>query len=226
MDQYHRELCQVCGTCAEECPSGALSLVGETKTVEELLSDILRDRDFFESSGGGLTVSGGEPMMQFAFVHTLLSAAKEAGLHICMETCGYADSDQYIQMAPLVDIFLFDYKITDPKLHEKYIGASNELILENLRLLDSLGASVILRCPIIPTVNDTEEHFRGIGAIANELSHVLEINIEPYHPLGSGKSAMLGKTYSLGDLTFPEAEVVDRWMEQIRMYTTVPVKKA
>lgn len=225
-DTYDRTQCQVCGACAEQCPSGALSLVGENKSIEELMSEILRDRDFYNSSGGGLTVSGGEPMMQFEFMYEFLKAARDAGLHICMETCGYADSEQYIQIAPLVDIFLFDYKITDPLTHEKYIGASNELIHENLRLLDSLGSSIILRCPIIPTVNDNEEHFKGIAAMANELQHVMEINIEPYHPLGSGKSAMLGKSYSLGELTFPDNEVVENWMQQIQQYTKIPVIKA
>lgn len=223
---YQRVNCRVCGTCAENCPSGALSVVGETRTVEELLQDVLRDRDFFESSGGGLTVSGGEPMMQFEFVFELLKAAKEAGLHTCMETCGFADAEQYILIAPFVDIFLFDYKITNPEDHERYIGASNELIVSNLHLLDSLGSATILRCPIIPTVNDTPEHFQGIAETADSLKHILEINIEPYHPLGSGKSAMLGKEYALPDLTFPDSEVVNSWMTTIQAYTKVPVKKA
>ena len=173
-----------------------------------------------------MTLSGGEPMAQFSFVKELLTKAKENGLHTCMETCGYAPWELYREIAPLIDIFLFDYKLTDSVLHKQYTGVSNELILANLHRLDETGSSVILRCPIIPTINDTEEHFKGIAETANKLHHIIEINIEPYHPMGNGKASMLDRTYELEDLTFPENDTVTRWIETIQAQTTIPVKKA
>lgn len=223
---FHREKCVRCGKCAENCYADALEKVGYEITVEDALAEVMKDEIFYKNSGGGMTVSGGEPMAQFEFTFELLKAAKEKGLHTCMETCGFAPSEHYRKVAPLVDIFLFDYKVTNSMLHQKYTGVPNDKILENLRMLDAMGAATVLRCPIIPTINNTDEHLNGIAAMANELQHVLEINIEPYHPLGSGKSAMLDREYVLKDLTFPDNAEVEQWMEQIRSQTSVTVKKA
>lgn len=223
---YDREKCAVCGKCAEVCPTEALETAGYEISVEDALRDVLKDKVFYDNSGGGMTVSGGEPMLQFDFTLSLMKAAKEAGLHTCMETCGYAPEERYREIAPYVDIFLFDYKITDPEKHRECTGVTNELILSNLRMLDGAGSKIILRCPIIPTVNDTEEHLSAIANLANSLSNVLEINIEPYHPLGSGKSEMLGKDYALKGLGFPEEETVKGWIETVKSRTEITVKKA
>lgn len=223
---YDREKCAVCGKCAEVCPTEALETAGYEISVGDALRDVLKDKVFYDNSGGGMTVSGGEPMLQFDFTLSLMKAAKEAGLHTCMETCGYAPEERYREIAPYVDIFLFDYKITDPEKHRECTGVTNELILSNLRMLDGAGSRIILRCPIIPTVNDTEEHLSAIANLANSLSNVLEINIEPYHPLGSGKSEMLGREYALQGLGFPEEETVKGWIERVQRETEVNVKKA
>jgi len=223
---YDRTDCIRCGACAEQCASEALKTVGYSASVEEVLAEVMKDAAFYRNSGGGMTLSGGEPMAQFQFTLALLKAAKEKGLHTCMETCGYAPWVHYEKVLELVDIFLFDYKLTDPQLHKHYTGVSNERILENLEKLDRAGAKTVLRCPIIPTVNDTPEHFAGIAAVANRLEHVLEINLEPYHPLGSSKSALLEREYPLQQLTFPENETVEGWMQTIRAMTEVAVKKA
>ncbi|MBE6607203.1 MAG: glycyl-radical enzyme activating protein [Ruminococcaceae bacterium] len=223
---YSRESCLACGKCSEECYSGALEKVGYKISVEDALKAVLKDKTFYEKSGGGITVSGGEPMAQFEFTYALLEASKKAGLHTCMETCGFAPSERYEKIAPLVDIFLFDYKISDSSEHNKYTGVPNEKIHENLRMLDSLGAKTILRCPIIPTVNDNEAHFNGIADMANSLKNIIGIDIEPYHPLGESKTEMLGKEYPLSSLTFPEKATVDAWIEYIQKNTAVKVKKA
>lgn len=223
---YDREKCAVCGKCAEVCPTEALETAGYEISVEDALRDVLKDKVFYDNSGGGMTVSGGEPMLQFDFTLSLMKSAKEAGLHTCMETCGYAPEERYREIAPYVDIFLFDYKITDPEKHRECTGVTNELILSNLRMLDGAGSKIILRCPIIPTVNDTEEHLSAIANLANSLSNVLEINIEPYHPLGSGKSEMLGREYALQGLGFPEEETVKGWIETVKSRTEITVKKA
>lgn len=223
---FRRNDCLACGKCADKCLNDALELSGYTKSVDEVIKEVLKDKIFYENSNGGMTVSGGEPMYQFEFTYELLKAAKNEGLHICMETCGFAKEENYRKIAELVDIFLFDYKLTSPELHKKYTGVSNELILNNLKMLDEMGCKIILRCPIIPTVNDTEEHFCGIAETANSLKNILEINIEPYHPLGNGKNAMLGNDYALKDLTFPGDETVAEWIKTISDKTSVTVKKA
>lgn len=222
---FGRENCIRCGACAEACVADALEIMGRTVHVEEVIAEVLKDEVFYKNSGGGMTLSGGEPMAQMNFTQALLTAAKEKGLHVCMETCGFSFWENYEKVLAYVDVFLFDYKITDPALHKKYTGVSNERILENLEKLDQAGAKIILRCPIIPTINDTQEHFAGIAGTANRLNNVLEINVEPYHPLGSSKSAMLSRVYPLEHLTFPENETVESWMQKIRSMTSVPVKK-
>jgi len=223
---FDRTDCIRCGTCAKSCSAKALETAGYTISVADAIASVMKDEIFYKNSGGGMTLSGGEPMAQFSFTRALLKAAKEKGLHTCMETCGYAPWEQYREIAPYVDIFLFDYKITDKSDHEKYTGVSNDRILENLHKLDEIGAKIVLRCPIIPTINDTDAHFAGIVNTANSLRNILEINIEPYHPLGSGKSEMLDREYPLGDLTFPETETVEGWIAKIAAQTAVCVRKA
>ncbi len=223
---FDRNNCNKCFACSEVCFAEALEKTGYEITPEAALEEVLKDSAFYENSGGGLTVSGGEPMAQFDFTYALLKMAKEKGLHICMETCGFANSESYKKIAPFVDIFLFDYKITNKDDHKKYTGVSNEKILENLKMLDLLGAKTVLRCPIIPTVNDNEEHLLGIAKTANELTNILGIEIEPYHPLGSGKSKMLGIDYPLSELNFADEKEVEGWIKLIFENTKTNVKKA
>ena len=223
---FHRENCTRCGKCVENCIPAALEMAGKSISVEEALKAVMKDEIFYQTSGGGVTLSGGEPMAQFAFTEAFLQAARQKGLHICMETCGQAPWEHFERILGLVDIFLFDYKMTDPGLHKKYTGVSNERILNNLQQLDAAGAKIILRCPIIPTINDTPDHFAGIARMANGLHHILEIDLEPYHPLGSSKSTLLSWDYPLSHLTFPEKETVEAWIKEIQGMTQVPVKKA
>lgn len=223
--RFDRNACVLCGACADACPSGALELAGYETTVDHVLETVLQDKAFYETSGGGMTLSGGEPMYQFDFALSLMQAAKAAGLHTCMETCGFAPWEHYAEIAPYTDIFLFDYKLTNPDSHKTYTGADNSLILENLKKLDDLGCATVLRCPIIPTVNDHAAHFAGIAQTANSLKHILRVDIEPYHPLGKGKTENLDKNYALDDLTFPAEETVSAWIAEISRQTTVPVQK-
>ena len=220
-----RTTCVACGNCARVCPAGAVEAVGYRISPEDALAHVLTDKIFYDNSGGGLTVSGGEPMYQFEFTHALLKLAKEAGLHTCMETCGFARSDHFRQIAEYVDVFLFDCKETDPDKHRQYTGVSNELILKNLFLLDELGASLILRCPIIPGCNDRWDHYSGIASLANQLRNVQAIELEPYHPLGKSKAEHLGKDYSLGDISFPEESVVQTWIDAVSSQTGVSVRR-
>lgn len=222
---YDRTACTGCGACAAECYPGALELVGMQKTVDEVLKEVMKDEIFYKNSGGGMTVSGGEPLAQPAFTTALLKAAKEAGLHTALETCGFASEEVIRRVAQYTDLFLYDYKETDPVRHEQDTGVSNLRILENLRLLASLGANIILRCPIIPGYNDRPDHLRGIAETANVVG-AMEIHVEPYHPLGKGKSEALGLSYALGDLSFPPEDTVKEWIGTIQTQTAIPVRKA
>lgn len=224
--EFDRSACSVCGACTEVCMTNALEKTGERQSLESIINEVMKDEMFYQNSNGGMTLSGGEPMFQFDFTKELLQEAKKRGLHTCMETCGFASRKQFEEIAPMVDIFLYDYKETDPEKHKKFTGVRNDLILDNLDFLDHLQANLILRCPIIPSLNDREEHFNGISALANRYHHILEVDVEPYHPLGTGKAVMLGGKNLLDGLSFPEQETVNGWIAAIQSKTKVPVKKA
>ena len=223
---YDRTLCARCGKCAEHCYAQGLEVIGKAMTVEAVVSEVLKDWAFYQNSAGGLTISGGEPMVQFAFTKALLEAAKRNSLHTCLDTSGLAPWERFREILALVDIFLYDIKETDSAKHREYTGAPNDLIFENLRQLDAGGAATILRCPVIPGFNDREEHLRSIARLANALSHVLEIYIEPYHPLGRSKSVRIGKEDRGGAIAFPGQEDIRKWQGFIQELTKVAVKRA
>ena len=220
-----RALCTSCGTCADACV-GALEICGKDMTVDEILAEVMKDESFYKNSGGGMTISGGDPLFSPAFTLELLKKAKDKGLHTCIETCGHAKWEDVEALIPYVDLFLWDVKETDSLRHKEYTGVSNERIMENLRRLDAAGAEIILRCPIIPGYNDREEHLLSIGRLAEELSSVVEVNVEPYHPMGSSKSEELGEEYPLQNIPFPEKETVARWIDTVASVTEKTVKKA
>lgn len=223
--QIDRAHCKLCGACVSACV-GAIEMCGKEMTVDEILAEVMKDEVFYAHSGGGMTVSGGEPLLQPAFTLALLQAAKEKGLHTCIETSGFADWSDLEPLLPVVDLFLWDVKETDSALHEQFTGVPNDLILANLRRLDAAGAQIVLRCPLIPGCNDRPAHLSGIAQLANSLQNVQRIDVEPYHPLGKSKSEGIGVEYVLGDLSFPEEQTVQQWIAAIAAETSVPVQKA
>lgn len=200
-------------------------LCGREMSADEVLREVLKDKNFYEVSGGGLTLSGGEPLFQGEFSLELLKKAKEENLHTCIETSGFASKEIIIKTAEYTDLYLYDIKESDTERHRKYTGADNTFILENLKLLDSLGKKIILRCPIIPNFNDRGEHFVSIAKIANKLSNIVEIQIEPYHDLGVSKYERLGKEYKL-DTFLADSEAVTKYIEEIQKHTKIQVKSA
>ena len=162
-----RDRCEVCGKCTEECYAQALELVGKEMTIDEVITEVLKDKPFYDTSGGGMTISGGEPLAQAGFTKALLKRAKDDGLHTCIETSGHGKTDHLRSMIPLIDIFLFDYKATDPGVHREFVGTGNTLILENLGLLNDAEVEIYLRCPMVPGINADEEHLSGIADSAN-----------------------------------------------------------
>ncbi len=198
-------------------------LCGKNMTVGEVMSEVLRDAAFYKTSGGGMTLSGGEPLLQGGFACELLREAKNKGLHTCVETCGHVPSETIKRSAEYTDIYLYDIKETDAERHRLYTGAADSTVLENLRLLDSFGKSIILRCPVIPGFNDCEEHLVNIARLANELRNVIEIQVEPYHDLGVGKYSKLGREYQLTDVKVPDKETVCQWTRTIQSQTNIKV---
>lgn len=223
--EIDREACVFCGECADAC-TGALRILGKTYDVESVMKEVRKDIRFYENSGGGLTVSGGEPLMQADFALALLKQAKEEGMHTCIETTGYVRPEVLLSTVPFVDLYLYDYKETDSDRHKEFTGGRNERILENLFVLDEMGASMILRCPIIPGLNDREEHLAGIAETANKLKNIKMVHIEPYNSFGEGKCDSIGKEYSLKGLKMPEDEIVDQWISFVRARTDVEVVKS
>ncbi len=222
--KLNRELCARCGLCAKECYAQALETIGKSMSVDEVIEEVLKDRPFYATSGGGLTLSGGEPLAQVEFSSALLRVAKKENIDTALETCGYAPFDSYAALLDDVDLFLYDYKETDPKLHKKFTGVDNALILENLLQIDRRGKRIVLRCPIVPGLNDRAAHFAGIAATANKLNHIGEIQVLPYHPLGESKGARLGKKYALSGKPFAEKEAAEQWVKAIQAKTSILVK--
>jgi glycyl-radical enzyme activating protein len=186
------QACNECLRCAEACPSGAIAVVGRRMSVADVMAEVEKDRVFYQESGGGLTLSGGEPMVQQAFTMALLEAAGEANLHTCLETCGAASARAYERVGPLVNLFLWDIKDTHPVRHHEQTGVALDAVVENLLQVDAAGAATILRCVLIAGVNFTDEHVDGIAALFGRLKHCLGVTLLPYHPLGTSKRERLG----------------------------------
>ena len=177
---------------------------------------MLRDQVFYAASGGGVTVSGGEPLLQPEFTAEVLRMCKEAGVHTAMETSGFGAREALRMVADYCDLVLFDLKETDPDRHLAYTGASLQPILENLRELDTMGVPIILRLPVIPGWNDREEHLLEAKKIAQSLSHCIGVEVMPYHTLGAYKYGQLGREYRCAAVEEPSGETVARWRELMK----------
>ncbi|MBU5636384.1 glycyl-radical enzyme activating protein [Geomonas sp. Red69] len=188
-----REACRTCGACADACPTGARELLGKETTADEVLQSILKDRMFFEDSGGGVTFSGGEPLCQPAFLKELLLACRAQGIHTAVDTAALCPSETLLDLAPLVDLFLFDLKCADETLHQKGTGLGNRRILENLEQLGRVHRNIWLRIPVIPGFNDTEEEMAALAEHAARAAGVRQVWLLPYHGTWSAKPARLGK---------------------------------
>lgn len=207
--------CRRCGECAGACPSGAREKAGREVSAEEVLEEVLRDRAFYEESGGGVTFSGGEPLMQPRFLLRCLEACRERGLHTAVDTCGYTSPRILREVAASTDLFLFDLKIIDEERHRLYTGVSNQVILENLRLLDELGAAVWVRVPLIPGITDGE-NLEQVALFVSSLRRIKRVHLLPYHRIGADKYRRLGREYRLRHIQEPAAQEVEGAAEIFR----------
>jgi pyruvate formate lyase activating enzyme len=196
MMKISRSDCDLCGDCARVCPSGALKIVGEWNSIDEVMEIILKDEPYYRRSNGGLTISGGEPMHQFDFTFELTKNCFTRNINTAIETCGIADWKYYSQINPYTDLYLFDIKHMEGDMHKRLTGVSNKQILANLHKLSEEGKQVILRIPLVPECNVGDENLHQIAEIANDLQ-IEEVHLMPFHQLGKSKYTHLGRKYTL-----------------------------
>jgi pyruvate formate lyase activating enzyme len=211
--------CARCGACAEVCPSGARTLIGKPYPVDELMRELDKDQVFYDESGGGITFSGGEPLApkrNAEFLLACLEACRDRGHHTAVDTCGYVPRDTLLRAASLADLFLYDLKLMDDELHQRYTGVSNRLILENLMALSNAGGTVWIRVPLIPGINDDKKNLEATADFVSSLPRSHPMHLLPYHKVGGDKYRRLGETYSLNHIEPPEKQYSSTIAELLR----------
>jgi len=196
----HPAGCTACGHCVAACPTQTRQIAGHTMNSRQVLQEILKDRIFFEQSGGGVTFSGGEPFRQAAFLQTLLAACRDRDIHTAVDTCGYTPWENLAAAAPLVKVFLYDIKLMDDERHQCFTGVSNVLILENLSRLSAIHGHIWIRLPLIPGVNDAPEDLEATAHFLGTLRGIRQVNLLPYHAGAQEKAARLGNPFALGKI--------------------------
>lgn len=215
---YNRAACIACGECAEPCLGEALSLCGREMTVDEVFDVVTEDVAFYESSGGGVTLSGGECLLQADFCVGLLRKLKERGINCNVDTCGYVDKSAIDKVAPYTDVFLYDIKHIDSSLHKRYTGVPNERIIENLRYISSLGKDVEVRIPLIPNINDDDATLEKIASLLSEIETVKKVKILPYNNLAVSKYENIGKKNTMPDEVPQSCERLEEIAEILRKH--------
>ncbi|MBU5677932.1 glycyl-radical enzyme activating protein [Alkaliphilus sp. MSJ-5] len=209
--------CSLCGDCTKNCPTNAIEMVGISMTVNEVMKEIEKDMVFYEESGGGVTLSGGEPLMQFEFINAILKKCKEKGIHTAIDTSGYSSLSSVYELSKNVDLFLYDIKHLDDDKHMELTGVSNKQILDNLSNIVKIGNNVWIRVPIIPGINDDDENILGIGRLMNMLK-LADISILPYHNIATDKYRKLGKTYDLSNIKTPSDQYMNKIASKLKNF--------
>jgi len=202
---FDRNKCKVCGKCSKVCLNGALKIYGTEMTVDELIPILLEDKDFYDNSGGGITLSGGECLMQYEFCVELLKRIKEHNIHTAVDTCGFISKTAIDAVVPHTDIFLYDLKAFNEDVHIKCTGKSNKIILENLKYIDSLDKKTEIRIPFVPGYNDTE--MQHIADFLNELKNITRVRVLPYHNYAGSKYVALDTENTLPPILPQQQEI-------------------
>jgi pyruvate formate lyase activating enzyme len=213
---HQKEKCIQCGCCAEVCDAQAREMIGRESTVEEVMAEIEKDLPFYAESGGGVTFSGGEPLLQKDFLASLLHSCRARGIHTAVDTCGSVDWRDIDSIRNQTDLFLYDLKLVDDVLHRKHTGVSNKNILRNLQKLSDQGQDVIIRVPIVPGITDTGENIRHIGELTMRLSHLRRLDILPYFHIAAEKYRRLHRVYDLTETRPPGAERMSQIADLLR----------
>lgn len=194
-----RDICTSCGECANVCPTGALTIKGKKMTVEQVIKELKKDAIFYRRSGGGITLSGGEPLVQSDFARELLKACKAQGWHTAIETTAYADKEVIEDVFPYIDLALMDIKSTNSLLHKKYTGVANEIIIDNAKLVSKI-TKMVVRVPLIQGFNSSKEDILELCNLVKTLNNVNTIHLLPYHTYGENKYDLLGREYLMKDI--------------------------
>ena len=195
-----RSLCDACGKCAQECYTGAIQILGQPMSVEELLEEVKKDSVIYRQSHGGVTISGGEPLLNPTFASQLLKAFKEEDINVGVDTCGYVPWAYIEPLLPYIDFFLWDIKHMDPEKHRELSGASNELILNNARSVSERNVPLYIRVPVIPDYNDSEENIRAVCEFSQGLRSAVEVDLIPLHHLGEARYRSLDRPYPVANI--------------------------
>ena len=188
------ENCTLCGKCTFYCPVDARRVCGKKYTADEVFAEVIKDKAYYENSGGGVTFSGGECMLQIEFLQEILKKCKENGIHTAVDTAGHIPFENFEKILPYTDLFLYDVKILDSEKHKKYVGVGNERILENLKKLFEVGAKIWVRIPVIAHVNDSVEEMQAIKTVLSKWGKPEKVELLPYHAMGENKYPAVGKT--------------------------------
>lgn len=210
---FDRALCVVCGKCSDVCLGSAITFYGNEITVEELLPQLLEDREFYETSSGGVTLSGGECLCQADFCAELLKRLKEQGIHTAVDTCGFVPKESIDKVMPYTDIFLYDIKAINRDVHMKCTGQPNELILENLKYIDSCGKKIEVRIPFVPEYNDSE--IEKIGKFLSGLKNLTKVRVLPYHNYAGSKYSALNMKNTL-PICLPDESSINNAIEILK----------
>ncbi|MFC1915553.1 glycyl-radical enzyme activating protein [Chloroflexota bacterium] len=213
--RINRRLCIGCGQCVETCYAGARVLTGKIMTVQDVLKEIMKDLEFYKASGGGVTLSGGEPLMQAEFARDILRECRKRKIPTAVETSGYAKWESVEPVFEYVDLVFFDIKHMDSLSHRKLTGVPNEPILSNSKKISDLKIPVIIRVPIIPEHNDSEHNVKAIVACVVKLENIERIELLPYHAYGSSKYRRIGLRYRLRSVKPPTDESVKKLKETV-----------
>ena len=204
--------CNYCGKCNIYCVYGAREVVGKVYSVDEVINEVMKDKVFYEQSNGGVTVSGGEPLIQIDFVEELLRRLKEEKIHTAVDTCGAVNFDILERAAKYTDLFLYDLKLMDDEKHKEYVGVSNKNIIENLKKVSTIHCNVNIRMPIIEGINDNDSHIEKTLELLKDLN-IKKINLLPYHNIAKHKYEKLGLVYEDEKMSIPSDVKMDSFKE-------------
>lgn len=201
--------CSVCGSCVEVCPTAGRTLMGQQLSVDQVMTEVRKDLLFFEESGGGVTLSGGEPMSQPLFVRELVNACQDQAISVAIDTSGFCDQHDLLSIAPQTDLFLYDLKVLDDQLHRQHTGVSNAKILDNLVALGQVHSGIWIRVPVVTGVNDSAGELESLARFVSTVRGVVRVDLLAYHPLGSHKHQRIGKQATHNTTPVPTSETME-----------------
>jgi pyruvate formate lyase activating enzyme len=216
--EFLRSRCHACGACAATCYAEALTLVGRRYTVDEIMQEVVRDRPFYETSGGGVTLSGGEPLLQFDFSYAILEECQREGIATAIETAANFDWERVAAILPVTDLVMMDIKLLDSGRHRQATGVPNGRILANALALGECGKPLIVRTPVIPGVNDSPEEIAAIAGFCAQLPGLVAYELLAFHPMAAGKYDALGIDYRARDLKTPSRERMEALADVARHF--------